>query len=118
MSFCGAKIRPGFDVVAESVGLGSKMKDVDLVITGEGSLDRQTLEGKTPAGLAQLARKIGKRIFAMVGRARDDAEVQKLFEGGFQNARSGMRQEENMELAAEMLRENARGLARSGTAGC
>jgi len=118
MSFCGAKIRPGFDVVAESVGLESKMKDVDLVITGEGSLDRQTLEGKTPAGVAQLARKLGKRIFAMVGRASDDAEVQKLFEGVFQNARSGMSQEENMKRAAELLRENARELARTVAAVC
>ncbi len=68
MSFCGAKIHPGFDVVAESVGLESKMKDVDFVITGEGSLDRQTLEGKTPAGVARMAHKLGKRVFAMVGR--------------------------------------------------
>src|SRR5207302_2320144 len=118
MSFCGARIRPGVDVVAESVGLESKMKDVDLVITGEGSLDRQTLEGKTPAGVAQLARKLGKRIFAMVGRANDDAEVQKLFEGVFQNARSGMSQEENMKRAAELLRENARELARTVAAVC
>src|SRR5207245_8856187 len=71
MSFCGAKIRPGFDVVAESVGLESKMKDVDLVITGEGSLDRQTLEGKTPAGMTPLALKLGQRIFEMVGRASE-----------------------------------------------
>src|SRR6266704_2399059 len=41
MSFCRAKIRPGFDVIAESVRLESKMKDIDVVITGEGSLDRQ-----------------------------------------------------------------------------
>src|SRR5262249_1540319 len=74
MSFCGAKIRPGFDVVDESVGLESKIKDVDFVITGEGSLDRQTLEGKTPAGVARLARKLGKRVFAFVGRASDDPE--------------------------------------------
>src|SRR5436305_14148331 len=118
MSFCGAKIRPGFDVVAEAVGLETKMNDVDLVITGEGSLDRQTLEGKTPAGVAQLARKLGKRVFAMVGRASDDAEVQKLFEGVFQNARSGMSQEENMKRAAELLRENARELARTVAAVC
>ncbi len=45
VSFGGAKIRPGFDVVAESIGFESKIKDVDVVITGEGSLDRQTLEG-------------------------------------------------------------------------
>jgi glycerate 2-kinase len=113
MSFCGATIRPGFDVVAESVGLESKMKDVDLVITGEGSLDRQTLEGKTPAGVARLARKLGKRVFAMVGRATDDAEVRRLFDGVYQNARSGMSQEENMKKAAELLRENAHMLARS-----
>src|SRR5207244_5606512 len=43
MSFCGAKIRPGFDVVAESIGFATKLKNADLVITGEGSLDRQTL---------------------------------------------------------------------------
>jgi glycerate 2-kinase len=113
MSFCGATIRPGFDVVAESVGLESKMKDVDLVITGEGSLDRQTLEGKTPAGVARLARKLGKLFFAMVGRATDDAEVRRLFDGVYQNARSGMSQEENMKKAAELLRENAHMLARS-----
>src|SRR5438093_268750 len=47
LSFCRATIRPGFQVVAEAVGLELKMKDVDVVITGEGSLDRQKLEGKT-----------------------------------------------------------------------
>jgi glycerate kinase len=111
MSFCGATIRPGFDVVAESIGLEAKMKDVDLVITGEGSLDRQTLEGKTPAGVAQLAQKLGKRVFAMVGRATDDGHVRELFDGIYQNARAGMSQEENMKKAAELLRDNARQLA-------
>jgi len=112
MSFCGATIRPGFDVVAESTGLESKIKDVDLVITGEGSLDRQTLEGKTPAGVAQLARKLGKGVFAMVGRATEDREVRELFDGVYQNARAGMSQEENMNKATDLLRENARELAK------
>jgi len=111
MSFCGAKIRPGFDVVAESVGLESKIKDVDFVITGEGNLDRQTLEGKTPAGVARLARKLGKRVFAFVGRASDDPEPQQLFDGVFVNAREGMSDEENMKHAADILRENAHRLA-------
>ena len=113
MSFCGAKIRPGFDVVAEAVGLESKMKDVDLVITGEGSLDRQTLEGKTPSGVARLARKLGKRVFAFVGRASKDREVREMFDGVYENARRGMSQEENMRRAAELLRENGRELAKS-----
>ena len=113
MSFCGATIRPGFDVVAESISLEAKMKDVDLVITGEGSLDRQTLEGKTPAGVARLARKLGKRVFAIVGRATEDRQARELFDGVYQNARTGMSEEENMKKAADLLRENARELANS-----
>ena len=111
LSFCGATIRPGFEVVAQAVGLEAKMKDADLVITGEGSLDRQTLEGKTPAGVARLARNLGKPVYAIVGRASDDREVCKIFDGVYQNARPGMSQQENMKRAAELLRENARELA-------
>ncbi|HYK24217.1 MAG TPA: glycerate kinase [Candidatus Acidoferrum sp.] len=113
MSFCGATIRPGFDVVAEAVGLESKMKDADIVITGEGSLDRQTLEGNTPAGVARLARKLGKKVFAIVGRDKGDRQVAELFDGVYQNARPGMSEKENMEHAAELLRENARELAQT-----
>ena len=113
LSFCGAKIRPGFEVVAEAVGLEAKMKDVDLVITGEGSLDRQTLEGKTPAGVAYLARELGKPVFAIVGRATVDRELREIFDGIYENARSGMSEQENMRHAAELLRENARELAKT-----
>ncbi len=112
MSFCGGKLRPGFDEVAKAVGLEPKMKNVDVVITGEGSLDRQTLEGKTPAGVAQLARKLGKPVFAFVGRATEDREVRELFDGVYQNARPGMNTEENMARASELLQDNARQLAK------
>jgi glycerate kinase len=111
LSFCGATIRPGFEVVAKAVGLEQKVKEADLVITGEGSLDRQTLEGKTPAGVARLARKLHKPVFAIVGRASDDRELGELFDGIYQNARPKMNQQENMRRAAEFLRENARELA-------
>ncbi len=87
------------------------MKNADLVITGEGSLDRQTLEGKTPVGVARLARKFAKPVFAIVGRATVDREVREIFEGVYQNARPGMNEQENMRRAAELLRENARHLA-------
>jgi glycerate kinase len=112
MSFCNATIRPGFDVVAEAIGLESKMRDVDVVITGEGSLDRQTLEGKTPAGVARLARKLGKRVFAIVGRASEDLQVREIFDGVYENAQPRMSEKENMARAAELLRENARKLAK------
>src|SRR5881396_204865 len=113
MSFCGATIRPGFDVVAEAVGLESKMKGVDVVITGEGSLDRQTLEGKTPAGVARLARKLGKRVFAIVGRASKDREVCELFDKVYELTQPGMSENEQMAHTAELLRERAQELAKT-----
>src|SRR5204863_5951852 len=112
MSFCGAKIRPGFDVVAEAVGLEAKMKDVDVIITGEGSLDAQTLQGKTPAGVARVARKLGKRVFAIVGRASDVRQVQEIFDGVYELTRPSMSEQENMARAAEFLRRKTRELAK------
>jgi glycerate 2-kinase len=111
MSFCGATVQPGFDVVAEAVGLESKMKEVDVVITGEGSLDRQTLEGKTPAGVARLARKLGKKVFAIVGRNKGDRQVDELFDEVYELARPDMSETEQMKHAGELLREKARELA-------
>jgi len=84
MSFCGATIRAGFDVVAETVQLESRMNAADVIVTGEGSLDRQTLEGKTPAGIARMARKLGKQVFAIVGRAGNDTDVRGLFDNIFE----------------------------------
>jgi glycerate 2-kinase len=113
MSFCGATVHPGFDVVAEAVGLESKMKDADVVITGEGSLDRQTLEGKTPAGVARLARKLGKNVFAIVGRNKGDKQVDELFDEVYELARPDMSEKEQMKRAGELLREKARELAKA-----
>jgi glycerate kinase len=83
----------------------------DLLFTGVGSLDRQTLDGKTPAGVARLARRLHKPVFAIAGRVTQDRELSELFDGIYQNARPGMTQQENMKRAAELLRENARELA-------
>lgn len=113
MSFCGAEIRPGFDVVAAAVGLESKMKAVDVVITGEGSLDRQTLEGKTPAGVARLARKLGKKVFAIAGRYDGNQQVHDLFDEVYQLARPDMSEKEQIKRAGQLLREEARELAKS-----
>ena len=79
LAFCHAEVRSGFEVVAELIGLREKIARADIVITGEGKLDRQTLSGKAPAGVAQLARTAGKRVFAIVGQAEED-EPSALFE--------------------------------------
>jgi glycerate 2-kinase len=104
MSFCDAKVRPGFEVVAEAVGLEQKIKRADVIITGEGKLDNQTLEGKTPAGVADLGRKFGKRIFAIVGRAEANSKARDLFHGVYELAGP-------VPEAKELLRERARELA-------
>jgi glycerate 2-kinase len=111
MSFCGANMRPGFDVVAEAVDLKSKIKNVDVVITGEGRLDQQTLEGKAPAGVARLARKLGKYVYAIVGRAGEDGAARELFDGVYELTRAGTSEQESIARAAELLRERARELA-------
>lgn len=111
MSFCGAKIRPGFDVVADAVALETKMKDMDLVVTGEGSLDRQTLQGKTPAGVAKLARRLGKPVYAFAGRADRDQEVRELFDRVYVVRPAGMNEQESVARAAGLLVQSARKLA-------
>src|SRR5438067_13139397 len=103
MSFCGATVRPGFDLVAEMIDLEAAVRRADVVITGEGKLDSQTLEGKAPAGVARLARKFGKRVFAVVGRAAADQQVREIFEGVYELG-------ESIPQARDLLRERAREL--------
>jgi glycerate kinase len=55
LAFCGAHLRPGIDVVMEAVGLADRVARSDLVVTGEGKLDQQSLRGKVPAGVLRLA---------------------------------------------------------------
>jgi glycerate kinase len=80
LMFCGATIRSGFEVVAEVIELREKIARADIVITGEGKLDRQTLSGKAPAGVARMARKADKRVFAIVGQAPGNSDATQLFE--------------------------------------
>jgi glycerate kinase len=67
MTFCRAAMRPGFDLVAETTDLEAAVRIADLVITGEGCVDAQTLHGKGPAGVADMARRLGKPVVAIGG---------------------------------------------------
>ncbi|MGP3982248.1 glycerate kinase [Streptomyces sp. KR80] len=64
----GASFRPGIEVMLDVLGFAPALERADLVITGEGSLDEQTLHGKAPAGVASAARARGKRAVAVCGR--------------------------------------------------
>ena len=64
----GARFRPGIEVMLEVLGFAPALERAALVITGEGSLDEQTLHGKAPAGVAAAARAAGKEVVAVCGR--------------------------------------------------
>lgn len=113
MSFCGAIIRPGFDLVAEMLDLGAAIGRAEVVITGEGSLDEQTLEGKAPAGVARLARAMGKRVYAIVGCATENPAVLGVFDGVYALVTPAITVEEAMSRAKELLRERGRELGRA-----
>ncbi len=64
----GARFRPGIEVMLDVLGFAPALERATLVITGEGSLDEQTLHGKAPAGVAAAARAAGKEVVAVCGR--------------------------------------------------
>ncbi|MEV5169900.1 glycerate kinase [Streptomyces flaveolus] len=64
----GARFRPGIEVMLDVLGFAPALRRASLVITGEGSLDEQTLHGKAPAGVAAAARAAGKEVVAVCGR--------------------------------------------------
>ncbi len=65
--FCGARLRSGVEMVAESVRLAQRLRGCNLVITGEGRMDGQTVQGKTPVGVATVARSLGIPTIAICG---------------------------------------------------
>ena len=75
LGFTNAVVRPGVEVVAELVGLASALEDADLVITGEGRADEQTLQGKTAMGVATLARPRGTPVVLLCGGLGPGAEA-------------------------------------------
>jgi glycerate kinase len=111
LSFCGATIRPGFDVVADLGGLNGAIEKADIVITGEGCLDDQTLEGKAPAGVARLTRAAGKRVFAIAGSGGEIQAVRALFDAVLVLKRDTLTTAESIARAPELLQERARELA-------
>lgn len=72
-AFLHGKLEPGINIVLEEIGIESAIKDADIVITGEGRLDGQTVMGKAPIGIARLAKKYGKPIVAFSGAVTEDA---------------------------------------------
>jgi len=75
MAFLGAQLRSGIDIVIDASGLEKHLKDTDIVITGEGKIDRQTIYGKTPIGVARTAKKYDIPVIAFAGNIGSDSHV-------------------------------------------
>lgn len=73
--FLGGRLRPGIEIVTEAVGLDAAVRDADLVVTGEGRIDGQTVNGKTPTGVAKVAGRHGKPVVAIGGSLARDADA-------------------------------------------
>jgi glycerate kinase len=73
--FLNGQLRPGIEIVTEAVGLDAAVRDADLVVTGEGRIDGQTVNGKTPMGVARVARRHGKPVVAIGGSLANDADA-------------------------------------------
>jgi len=69
LAVLGAQARPGIELVLDLVDFGAALDGAALVITGEGSLDTQTLAGKAPAGVARAAARRGIPVVAVAGRS-------------------------------------------------
>jgi glycerate kinase len=78
--FCGAELRLGFSMIAEALRLEERISACDMVVTGEGRMDRQTLSGKAPAEVARLARKHGEPIALICGECDGDSGAEELFQ--------------------------------------
>jgi len=75
LSFTDAQLKSGIEIVLEETEMENHIKDADIVVTGEGRLDSQTVMGKAPIGVAKLAKKYGKKVIAFSGCVTKEAEI-------------------------------------------
>ena len=104
----GAKLLPGFDLIAALTSIEQAISTADLVITGEGRFDHQSLNGKGPAGVARMARRLGKPAIVMCGLLDHAAASEAGFAAAWQAKPDHMTTSEAIAGAAGLLRECAR----------
>jgi glycerate kinase len=107
MHFAGARLVPGFELLASLTGLVERIVAADLVVTGEGSLDAQSLNGKGPVAIARLARGHGRRVIAFCGKADASVRASGLFDRITELAATGLPLDQLMSRAAELLEQAA-----------
>lgn len=108
LHFAKASLVPGFDLIADLIDFDRRLESTDLVLTGEGSLDAQSLGGKGPVALARRAHALGVPVAAFCGIADDAARESGLFTVIHSLEETGRPLEELIRDAAELLRQSVR----------
>lgn len=104
MAFLNGKLKKGIDMVIEYSGLEEKVKCADMVWTGEGSIDFQTQYGKTPLGVAAIAKNYNKPVIALAGKIGEGIDV--LYSKGIDSIFGIMKGVTTIEEALEKGQEN------------
>ncbi|MFR5266877.1 glycerate kinase [Clostridium sp.] len=102
--FLNGKLKSGIELVIKHTELEEKLKDADYVFTGEGAIDSQTIYGKTPMGVAMVAKKHGVKTIAFAGKVGDG--VENLYDIGIKSIFSIMREVESLDEALKNGIEN------------
>ncbi|EPK0739019.1 glycerate kinase [Klebsiella aerogenes] len=112
-AFCGANLRPGIEIVTDALGLADLVADADLVITGEGRIDSQTIHGKVPVGVAKVAKRFNVPVIGIAGSLTADvgAVHQHGLDAVFSVLYSVCTLEEALANAAANVRMTARNVA-------
>ncbi|HKI87523.1 MAG TPA: glycerate kinase [Draconibacterium sp.] len=100
LAFYNGEIVPGADFILEQLGFEEQIKWADIVITGEGKIDSQTLNNKAPAAVANAARRFNKQVVAFGGSVQDATEV---FDGIFSIVNEAMSLEDAMKNSKKLL---------------
>lgn len=88
MTFCDASLLKGIKVVLDVINIEDRIKETNVVITGEGSINEQTIHGKVPVGVALRAKAYGKPVFVIAGFIDKGAEL--VYEYGVDSVMSSM----------------------------
>jgi glycerate 2-kinase len=114
VAFLAANLKRGIEIVTETVKLKEQLQGVDLLFTGEGQCDGQTIRGKTPFGVAKIAKQAGVPVVFIVGRIGAGSEI--LYEYGIKSIFSmvdgPMTVEEAMGQAYDLLTKSAERIMR------
>ncbi|URL06137.1 glycerate kinase [Avibacterium sp. 21-595] len=98
------RLKKGVNIVLETLNFATQVQNADLVITGEGRMDGQSAYGKTPIGVAKVAKQFGKPVIAIVGCLREDYEV--VYEQGIDAVFPIIRQLDSLENTLRSGKEN------------